>query len=134
MRKETRALDLARTVAAIVDAHVRGETTDVELLLHSDDDNSRHLARVAAAVAVLACELAYRFGHNTHAVAFYLQATSARKITADELRRPEVQRMLIRGIGQGAGYMAAMSVKSLGREDARSASQRLVVELAVREP
>ncbi|MGH9247924.1 MAG: hypothetical protein ACRD0W_00165 [Acidimicrobiales bacterium] len=132
MRKETRTLDLARTVAAIVDAHVRGEITDVELL-HTDDD-PRYLARAAAVVATMACEQAYRLGHNTPTIAFYLQATIARKITADELRRPEVQRMLIRGIGQGAGYVAAMSVKLLGREGARNASQRLVAELAVTGP
>lgn len=130
---DPRTHDLARTVAAIIDAHVRGETADVAMLACRDDD-PRYLAQTAAAMAGLALTAASRSGDPVLVAAFSLQAMGAAGITDDELRQRKVRRMLVHGIGQGAGYLAMTSVQSGGPDAAQRWSRQLIAELAVSEP
>jgi hypothetical protein len=130
MCKDPRTHDLIRTVAAIIDAHVRGETADVAVLACRNDD-PRYLAQVVAMMAGLAMSMADRLGHDTFAFAFYLQAKTAPGISDNELRKRKVRRMLLRGIETSARYVAAMSIKTVGRDAARRSSRQALAELAV---
>lgn len=127
MCRDPRTHDAWRTAAALVEAHIHGDTTGNDLLLTRDGD-ARYPLDVLAALAGMAYPLAVRLGHREIAASCALMTRCA------DDGRLNVDRQLAADSRESAAwtaeYMAVVLVDKMGREKALGMARRWIAGLA----